>query len=75
MPTITPFSTHAELAMARALALWELWAFITVKTHSKLHGNEVADRIVNLAASTLYDVEKGGDHPLTDADLIHPQGI
>jgi hypothetical protein len=71
---------HLELTLVEALADAVVRRkfgvdFIKVKAHSKLHGNEVADRIIaNLAAKTV-DVETEGVNHLTDTESIYPQGI
>ena len=71
---------HHELTLVKALADAVVQRkygvdFIKVKAHSKLHGNEVADRIANLAAKAQVDVETEGVHHLTDTESTYPQGI
>jgi len=71
---------HQELTLVKALADAVVQRkfgvdFINVKAHSKLHGNEVADHIANLAANTLADVETDEVHHVTDNESIYPQGI
>jgi len=62
---------HQELTLVKALADAVVQRkfgvdSINVKAHSKLHGNEVADHIANLAANTLADVETDEVHHVTD---------
>jgi hypothetical protein len=71
---------HHELTLVKVLADAVVQRkfsvdFIKVKAHSKLHGNEVADRIANLAAKAQVDVETEGVYHLTDTESTHPQGI
>jgi hypothetical protein len=71
---------HHELTLVKALADAVVQMkygvdFIKVKAHSKLHGNEVADRIANLAVKAQVDVETEGVHHLTDTESTYPQGI
>jgi ribonuclease HI len=71
---------HQELTLVKALADAVVQRnygvdFNKVKAHSNFHGNEVADRIANLAAKAQVDVETEGVHHLTDTESAYPQGI
>jgi len=71
---------HHELPLIKAIAdavASSTWGvdFVKVKAHAGLHGNEVADRIANLAAGSKTDNVPEGVLHLTDTESTHPAGI
>jgi hypothetical protein len=49
--------------------------FVKIKAHANHHGNEVADRIANLAAELQETDGTTGILHLTDTESTHPAGI
>jgi hypothetical protein len=71
---------HHELPIIKAIAdaaASSTWGvdFVKVKAHAGLHGNEVADRIANLAAGSKVDNVAEGVLHITDTEFTNPAGI